>query len=71
MLKKSNLIIQTPEFYLYVLLILGSRENTCATGTIIGPSEAVFIGGLPTDFVIRREDTNVRVKVRRKALKSS
>lgn len=33
--------------------LLGVRENTCATGTIIGPTSGLYIGGVPKNFVRR------------------
>ncbi|XP_021347323.1 usherin-like [Mizuhopecten yessoensis] len=41
----------------------GRRENRCASGTIIGPSSGLYVGGLPTDYVIRRQDDDTRVQI--------
>ncbi|XP_060070524.1 usherin-like [Ylistrum balloti] len=41
----------------------GRRENLCASGTIIGPSSGLYVGGLPTDYVIRRQDDDTRVQI--------
>jgi len=39
-------------------------QNTCTTGTVIGNNTGVYIGGLPNDFVIQRNDSNSKAKVR-------
>lgn len=36
-------------------------------GTVIGPSTGVYVGGLPADFIIRREDQDNRIKVTRQS----
>jgi hypothetical protein len=35
-------------------LIVGDKTSPCGSGTIIGPNTGVYIGGLPSNFVIRR-----------------
>lgn len=36
--------------------ILGDKTSVCSQGTIIGPNTGVYIGGLPSDFVLRRNN---------------
>lgn len=53
--------------YLYHLVsILGIRESNCATGTIIGPTSGVYIGGIPKNFLRRLggSDSRTRVNIR-------
>ena len=50
--------------YLYHLVsILGIRESNCATGTIIGPTSGVYIGGIPKNFLKRLGGSDSRTKV--------
>ncbi|XP_062584554.1 usherin-like isoform X1 [Saccostrea cucullata] len=45
----------------------GTKKSSCTMGTVIGPSTGVYIGGLPTDFVIRRTETDSRLKITRES----
>ncbi|KAK3093068.1 hypothetical protein FSP39_010666 [Pinctada imbricata] len=48
----------------------GTREQgfcDSSTGTVIGRSTGVYIGGIPPDFTIRREDTDHRLLVTRES----
>ncbi|BFZ06827.1 hypothetical protein BsWGS_09866 [Bradybaena similaris] len=38
------------------------RESSCLGTSIIGPTTAVYVGGLPPDFVLRRSDRTRRVE---------
>ena len=49
--------------------LTGTREQwTCdaSTGTVIGRSTGVYLGGLPTDFKVARTDTDQRLQVNHK-----
>lgn len=45
-------------------MIVGTQTSDCATGTIIGSNTGVYIGGLPKDFIISREERDPRARVR-------
>ncbi|GFR82563.1 usherin, partial [Elysia marginata] len=38
------------------------RDPSCQGTSIIGPTEAVYVGGFPSDFVLRRDDPNKRIE---------
>ena len=38
--------------------------NECSSTSVIGNNTGVYLGGLPQDFVIHRQDSDRRLKVR-------
>ena len=46
-------------------MYLGTTEVTteCPSANVIGNNSGVYVGGLPHDFVIHRQDTDRRLKV--------
>lgn len=41
----------------------GEKIADCATGTIIGENSGVFVGGIPDDYILQREEEDSRAQV--------
>ncbi|ELU01149.1 hypothetical protein CAPTEDRAFT_219707 [Capitella teleta] len=41
----------------------GEKIADCATGTIIGENSGVYIGGIPDDYILQREESDSRAQV--------
>lgn len=58
----------------FMIILSGTKTSQCTAGdgpqgTVIGPSTGVYVGGLPHDYVIRRENasTDPRMTVTRQS----
>ena len=48
---------------LHVVIGAGEKKAECSNASIIGRNSGVYVGGLPHDYIIQREDTEERAKV--------
>ena len=47
----------------FLNLISGEKTSPCTTGNIIGSNTGVYVGGLPLNFPLIREETDSRAQV--------
>jgi len=48
---------------LHVVIGAGEKEAECSNASVIGRNSGVYVGGLPQDYIIQRDDTEERAKV--------